>query len=195
MRRAVLNAGDEIQKGLQEGGQRHRAAMLTLTYREVDGWRPGHINDCLRHIRHWLARRGHPLRYLWVAELQQRGAVHYHCVIWLPRGLTLPKPDKQRWWTHGFTNIAWARKPVGYLAKYASKADDVQRFPKGLRLHSRGGLDDRQRRNVSWWLLPRYVREYFTDVGTRVVRAFGGGWFTPDTGEWIPAWSASPAPS
>lgn len=195
MRRAVINAADEIQKEVSQGGNRPRTAMLTLTYRWTFGWRPRHINEMLAHCRKWLARRGWPLRYVWVAELQARGAVHYHIVIWLPRGLTLPKPDKQGWWPHGSTRIEWARKPVGYLTKYATKGFDTE-FPKGLRLHGRGGLDQEQRDRVSWWLLPRYVREYFTEVGARVARAgrFGGiygGWMERTTGEWIPSWGAT----
>jgi hypothetical protein len=195
MRRALLNSGDEINAGLQRGGFRYRCVLLTLTYRDVDGWSARHLSDLLSHARRWLARRGCPLRYLWVAELQKRGAVHYHVVLWLPRGVTLPKPDKQGWWPHGMTKVEWARKPIGYLAKYVSKAECMERFPKGLRLHARGGLEEEQRRRVSWWLLPRYVREHFTELGSRVIRQIGGGWLHVDTGEWIPAWSASPAPS
>jgi hypothetical protein len=86
------------------------------------------------------------------------------------------------------TNIAWARKPVGYLCKYATKGDDVQKFPRGLRLHGRGGLEPTQRRYVSWWLLPRYVRAIAQEVGTVVRRAVGGGWTVIETGEWIPPW-------
>lgn len=188
MRRALLNGGDILQHGYRTGGFRYRAVMLTLTYRDVDGWRSRHVADCVRHVRSWCARKGFRLGYLWVAELQKRGAVHYHVVLWLPKGLTLPKPDKQGWWPHGMTNIAWARKPVGYLAKYASKGEDVQKFPKGLRLHGRGGLDLEQRRYVSWWLLPRYVREVVKEVGEVVRRCTGGGWTVLSTGEWIPPW-------
>jgi hypothetical protein len=194
MRRAIANAGDEIQNCLRLGGMRYRAAMVTATYRHVDAWRGRHVNDLVRHMRQWLARRGHPMRYVWVAELQQRGAVHYHLVVWLPRGLTMPKPDKQGWWTHGSTRIEWARKPVGYLVKYASKGDEAE-FPRGLRIHGRGGLDEDQRRRVSWWLLPRYVRAVFTELGERVRRAPGGGWFSVDTGEWMPSSWLEPAPS
>ena len=79
--------------------------MLTLTYREVGAWHPRHISELLQRVRVWLRRRGERLRYVWVGELQQRGALHYHVLCWLPRGLTLPKPDKQGWWTHGSTRI------------------------------------------------------------------------------------------
>lgn len=196
MRRAVTTAGDQITSGLQDKGFRYRAAMITLTYREIAGWQGRHINEFVKHVRQWLARRGHEFRYVWVAELQSRGAVHYHLVTWLPRGVTLPKPDKQGWWTHGSSRIEWARRPVGYLTKYASKGD-LGEMPRGLRLHGRGGLDQSQRRVVSWWLLPRYVRIAFQLPFLVIRRALGGGWLAVDTGEWIPScgrpWLASPS--
>jgi hypothetical protein len=132
--------------------------------------------------------------YCWVAELTQAGRVHYHMIVWLPQGLTLPKPDKQGWWPHGHTKIEWARKPVGYLAKYASKGDAQNLFPKGLRLHGRGGLDTPGRQMVTWWLLPRYVREEFDRPGQRITRARGGGWVDLDTGQWLESWQPPPPP-
>jgi hypothetical protein len=188
MRRAVLNGGDVLEAGYRKGGFRHRSAMVTLTYAPTVAWEPRHVAELLRHYRLWAARRGFNLGYVWTAELQKRGAVHYHLVLWLPKGLTPPKPDKQGWWPHGMTNCCWSKRPVGYLTKYASKGDDVRKFPRGLRLHGRGGLDAAQRRTVSWWLLPRYVRELVAEVGTVVRRASGGGWTVVDTGEWLPPW-------
>lgn len=188
MRRAVLNGGDVLQAGYLRGGFRRKAALLTLTYRDVDGWQSNHVTTLLTHIRKWCLRRGCRPGYVWTSELQKRGAVHYHVVLWLPKGMTLPKPDRQGWWPHGMTNLTWARRPVGYLVKYASKGDDIQQFPKGLRLHGRGGLEQDQRRLVSWWLLPRYVREQFPVVGPRITRAAGGGWVNHATGEWIEPW-------
>jgi hypothetical protein len=188
MRRAVVNAGDLLEEGYLQGGFRRQAVLITLTYREVDGWRANHLTDCLKRMRQWASRRRFNLGYVWTAELQQRGAVHYHVVCWLPRGLMMPKPDKQRWWPHGSTRIERARRAVGYLVKYASKGDDVEKFPRGLRLHGRGGLDAKQRRIVAWWLLPRYVRTVFDELGTIVRRASGGGWLELCTGQWIPPW-------
>jgi len=188
MRRAVLNAGDLLQEGYRQGGFRRQAVLITLTYREVDGWRNRDVSECLKRMRQWAARKGVELGYVWTAELQKRGAVHYHIVCWLPPGLSMPKPDKQGWWAHGMTRIERARRPVGYLVKYASKGDDVEQFPRGLRLHGRGGLDRQQRRVVGWWLLPRYVRAVFAQLGTVVRRAPGGGWFEVATGEWLAGW-------
>lgn len=152
-------------------GKRTRVAMLTLTYRDCDQWRPDHLTDAVRNIGRWLQRRSHQCRYVWVAELQQRGALHYHVLVWLPRGLTLPKPDKQGWWPHGSTRIEWARKAVGYLVKYASKiqSKDSFRFPAGARLHGKGGLDVDGAAVCRWWSLPQWARE-LVDVGGAVRR-------------------------
>ena len=182
------NAGDQLQNGYQSKGFRRQAVLITLTYREIDDWRPRHIARCLDHMTRWAARRRFHLGYVWTAELQQRGAVHYHIVCWLPPGLSMPKPDKQQWWRHGMSRIERARRPVGYLVKYASKGNDVQKFPRGLRLHGRGGLELEQRRTVAWWCLPRYVRAVFAEVGTVVRRAHGGGWVSLSSGLWLPPW-------
>ena len=189
LRRSVITASRLHQDSLSHAKARFRVAMLTLTYADVNGWKPHHIKELLRHIRQYLKRKGHAFRYVWVAELQQRGAVHYHVLIWLPRGVTLPKPDKRGWWPHGSTNIEWARKPVGYIAKYASKTNSKGgSLPKGIRLYGVGGLDRPDRYERSWWMLPQYIREYSPEPRDNgpAKRAKGGGWLTP-FGEWLPS--------
>ena len=57
MKRAVLTGSRMHEYELT--GLRFKPAMLTLTYREVGGWRRQHISDLLRHIRQWMKRRGH----------------------------------------------------------------------------------------------------------------------------------------
>lgn len=159
----------------------HKPAMVTLTYREAGGWTPADISAFLQRVRVWLKRRGQVLRYVWVCELQKRGAPHYHVMLWLPRGLTLPKPDKQGWWTHGSTRIEWARKPVGYLCKYASKLESKEsEFPPGMRLHGRGGLREFQA-VASWFSLPSWARSLF-GVSDRATRCLGGGLVSRRTG-------------
>jgi hypothetical protein len=186
MARSVLTAARMHEFELRH--TRCKPAMLTLTYRQVDGWHKRHISELLRHIRNWLARRGHRLRYVWVAELQQRGALHYHVLLWLPRGLSLPKPDKQGWWTHGSTRIEWARKPAGYLAKYASKLDSKVGigFPAGARLHGKGGLEEFGRSVAQWFSLPTWAREV-CDLAGRAVRVKGVGLVERDSGVWLPS--------
>ena len=172
MRRSVVTSARMIQFGTQS--QRLKPAMVTLTYRHVDGWAARHISDLIKRIRQWLERRGHKFPYVWVAELQKRGALHYHVLLWLPRGLTLPKPDKQGWWPHGHTRIEWARNAVGYLVKYVSKFDAEEHMPKGARLHGAGGLDALARAVRTWGNLPAWLRP-FAGVGQRFVRVKRGG--------------------
>jgi hypothetical protein len=191
MARSVLTAARMHEVELRH--QRAKPVMLTLTYREVGGWHKRHISELLRHLRNWVRRRGHRLRYVWVAELQQRGALHYHVLLWLPRGLTLPKPDKQGWWTHGSTRIEWARKPAGYLAKYASKLDSKVGigFPPGARLHGKGGLEEFGRSVAQWFNLPAWAREV-CDLAGRAVRIKGVGLVDRRSGVCLPSpWRVS----
>ena len=186
LRRCVVTAARMHEFELLK--QRAKPAMLTLTYRKVGDWHPRHISDLLQRVRVWMKRRGHRFRYVWVSELQQRGALHYHVVIWLPRGLTLPKPDKQGWWPHGSTRIEWARKPIGYLIKYASKLDSKigTGFPPGARLHGSGGLQDLGKAVAQWFRLPQWARE-ICDLAGRAVRRKGLGLVDRESGVCLPS--------
>ena len=179
LRRSLCSSAQLLQQAL--GPLRYRPAMLTLTYRDVDGFEPCHISNLLTRIRNWLVRRGRNLHYVWVAELQLRGALPYHIVIWLPRGLTLPKPDKQGWWPHGSTRIEWARNPIGYLIKYSTKFDSKFGLPKGARLHGSGGLDPTGKQIRRWINLPTWLK-CLAGVGSAFVRVKGCGLVERDTG-------------
>jgi hypothetical protein len=82
-------------------------------------------------------------------------------------------------------------QPSRYLAKYASKGTEGESLPKGVRVSGCGGLDESSKRELRWWLLPRYVREHFPqgegEAFPRVERARGGGWVERDTGEYMEA--------
>jgi hypothetical protein len=189
MRRSVSVAAQLI--GLALGPLRFKPAMLTLTYRDVDGFEPRHVSELIKHVRHWLKRRGFGLAYVWVAELQRRGALHYHVLIWLPRGLSLPKPDKQGWWRHGSTRIEWACNPVGYLCKYVSKFDGPDAFPKGARLHGAGGFDLVGKQIRRWFNLPSWLKSA-AGVGRAFMRVKGVGLVERETGVCMPSpWRVS----
>lgn len=189
MRRSVTVAARLF--GLEVGPRRFKPAMLTLTYRDVDGFKPLHVSELLKRVRHWLERRGHRMRYVWVAELQKRGALHYHVLLWLPRGLCLPKPDKQGWWPHGSTRIEWARNAVGYLCKYVSKFDGMAQLPKGARLHGAGGFDATSKSIRRWFNLPSWLQS-LAGVQRRFVRVKGVGLVERGTGVCMPSpWRVS----
>lgn len=189
LKRRTITAARLHQEAVQKGGFRGRWAFLTLTYADPDGWRSRHLSDLFDHIRKWLSRRSRQLAYVWVAEIQLGrfmrtgdAVIHYHVMLWLPNGLTLPKPDKRGWWRHGMTKIEWARNPVGYMAKYSSKGDGPAKFPKGARIHGTGGLCGEQRQEASYWRRPSWLREA-TTMSDQVRRRVGGGWLNVETGE------------
>lgn len=154
---------------------KHRLIMVTLTYKDCDGWRPNHIRDFL--VRYRRAIRGELLAYAWVAELQKRGAVHYHLLLVVRRGARIPKPDV--YWHHGLTRIETART-VWYIVKYASKGDTAD-YPHGLRLYavwlSITAVSDLLFFNFRLSVLPGWLREIVQSVGEGwPVRRPGGGW-------------------
>lgn len=180
----------------RRGFRPDRVFMVTLTYadeRTVHGpcrpgehlpdgqWRPRDVSNYLHTMRKWLKRRGIPCRYVWVAELQKRGAVHYHVALWLPAEVYLPDADVQGWWVHGSTRTERARAAVPYLLKYLSKggAPGSYSLPDGARMYGVGGLEHSIRRAARWLRLPAFVRAR-SDIHDPWTPATGGGWWSPD---------------
>ena len=158
--------------GMANVGHRPPVAhFVTLTYVGVDDLQADHISGATEQFRRHCARLGVPCRYLWVAELQKRGAVHYHLLCWLPKGVLMPHWDKSStapsgrsvgaFWSHGMTNTQVAKSGVGYLMKYLSKLGDLTVFPPHLRLSGCGGLTSQARGVRCWYNLPEWAkREY-----------------------------------
>lgn len=161
----VKGAAIQMQRSLQQAGYRYRAGLVTVTYARDDEWEPNHIRELTHHYRRWFKRRGEAFRCIWVAELTKRGRVHYHLVFFARRGLTPPKPDAQGWWRHGSSNCVWARRPVGYICKYASKGSGSGLFPKGCRLYGVSG----QVGFLGWFRAPKWARNLWTP-GDNILR-------------------------
>lgn len=155
-----------------------KVVMLTATYRTAEDWRPKHVAALLDHVRHWSKVRSIQFRYVWVAELQQRGAVHYHVAIWLPIGEKLPFADAQGWWPHGMTNTEEARAAVPYLMKYLSKGSSIMRLPHRARMYGVGGLSPELKLAARWLRHPSFVQAR-ADIFDDWRRAPGGGWHAP----------------
>jgi hypothetical protein len=181
MRRGVKNACRSIQEVALAGSGRCVPWLVTLTYAKVDGWGPKHVSEFLNVVRKWGARNGFEIPYVWVAEMQQRGAVHYHVIVWLPVRMTMPKADKAGWWRHGMSQRVRAKKAIGYLLKYASKGD-AGAFPRGLRLYGYGGLTSSGRAVRYWLCLPGWVHLRARSF-QRITRLPGGLWVQEETGE------------
>lgn len=176
------------------GTKKQNVFMLTLTYRGTNrDWSPHHISRFLDALRRWhYSRTGSKkVRYVWVAELQKRGVIHYHCLVWLDAGLTPPKPDcawrnRGVWnapmWPHGMSNRVLSHAPVAYIMKYASKGNSEGKFPHGARISGVGGLDEAGRGMRRWVLWPAYVQAN-SDIWGDWKRKEGGGYISPSTGE------------
>ena len=184
-----------------QGPKNQQIWMQTLTYAgDNRQWKPEHISRYLDALRKWhYSRTGSAkVRYAWVAELQQRGVIHYHVIVWLSAALTPPKPDtpwrrtdkrgnafhEPAMWPHGMSNRMRSTAPVAYLMKYASKIEskNVGTFPHGARIHGAGGLDESGRCIRRWVLWPAYVQGNAA-VSDRFKPAPGGGFINHETGE------------
>jgi hypothetical protein len=187
MRRGVVTAAYTIQGDLQDGGFRYRTAFVTVTYRPDEQWDAGDVRKLVKHYRQWGLRRGHRLPIVWVAEVHggdgpNRGRIHYHLVIFVPRGLTPPMPDKQGWWPKGMSNCKWAYRPVGYLCKYASKGSWNLPLPSGAHLWGVSGLTVDQRARVGLALAPIWLQGFCLPDET--VKKLPNGWWRNCTIGW-----------
>lgn len=162
--------------------------MITATYRYIGAWRPRHMSDLMRHIRRHLGNRLQG--YMWVAELQKRGAVHYHILLKVTHGSRIPMPDKVGWWPYGMTRIELVRNVQSagaYVRKYMSKGDNDMPFPPGLRLYAvviRKFLSS-EAWQLRWWSTPAWLRVLVTEAAQVVgvgdpVRKVTGGWIIGD---------------
>lgn len=186
MKHGLLTNARLLGESATRNGFRFRPVMVTLTYGGGEAWRARHISDFLACARKWHQRRGQRMRYVWVAEMQERGAVHYHAIFWLARHLQMPKPDKRGWWPCGSSRIEAVRHAVGYAAKYASKGEDGPAFPRGVRIHGAGGLDLEGKREARYWRAPAEARALLGEAadirfikGGRVCALTGLFWRSP----------------
>lgn len=97
--------------------------FLTLTYAE-------NMQDYEQFKRDWytftqaMKRKGFTLRYLYVLEYQQRGAIHAHVVIFNDE--YIPQDVIEAAWRRGFVKINkidHVRNLGAYVCKYLNKAD------------------------------------------------------------------------
>lgn len=201
MQRSVGVGARVIADSLRRGWS---CMFITLTYRgDTKVAVAGDISRFLATVRAWLARRNVHASWCWVGELQQRGVIHYHVLLWIPSWIFLPKPDEAGWWDHGSSNVQRARSPLGYITKYASKASSkggaFRRLYPGVRMHGIGGLSAAQRVVKRFFTAPAWVRERASDGEPRDVRRVSGGWMDVGSGEvwltpyaivgWAPDWS------
>jgi hypothetical protein len=189
LKRSVWASG-HLHKLADKGHRPPVCWFVTLTYVGVNDWKADHITKAVKAFRNWCRQIDVPCRYTWVAELQRRGAVHYHLLAWLPHGVSMPHWDRttrtarktlrEPFWPHGMTNTEQARSGVGYLMKYLSKLGELSVFPKGLRLYGIGGLDQTGKQVRSWLNLPEWAK---AEYGVGDLKRVAGRLVVQATGE------------
>jgi hypothetical protein len=184
MRRRVFSWANTIKDYLPASGVglKHRKVMITLTYQGVDDWRPNHIRDYTKELKRRLGTN--LIALAWVAELQERGAVHYHLELIVKKGTRIPKPDTSGMWKHGMSRIETA-KTVFYICSYLKKAYQKEGiFPKGLRMFgvwvSPACINDLARWLFRLSTLPRWlcdqIKVLIDHYGEKWERFKGGGY-------------------
>lgn len=156
-----------------------RAVALTLTYRESADFLPKHISSFLDRLRRALKRMGYSLLYAWVLERASR--LHYHLVLWLPRGYRLDAAQLTRWWPWG-SNWVEACRSIGAWGRYLVKFECMASLPKGARIYGFGGLDEVGRLATSRSTLPLWLLK-FLPPGRSAYRHPKCGWVDRTTGE------------
>jgi len=162
--------------------------MVTLTYREIADWGPNNIRQFMLLLR---SRFPHIIAYAWVAELQKRGAVHYHVMVAVPVGFPfygamVGHPDKLGDWPHGMTRIDKARTPW-YIVTYSGKEyQKLGKFPKGMRMFAvwiaKGVVTERRMYKFSLSAKPKWITDIVIsnddlfDEMPRLSPTDGGGW-------------------
>ena len=157
--------------------------MITLTYAPQHNWEKRHITGYLQPLQRHL--KGSLLAYAWVAELQKRGAVHYHMYCAVEPGTFIPLPDKSDMWPWGMSKIEKGRS-VFYISSYTSKKyQKTGEFPKGLRMYAvwvkDGLLSDYDRWIFRLSAYPKWLTDQILEKGELYVgqvptRREGGGW-------------------
>lgn len=167
-----------------------RMVMVTMTYRPGEEWQPNDITHFLYICRKELGEA--LFGYAWAAEMQERGAVHYHLELVVKRGANVPYFDEAGWWVHGTTHFSSGpvRSPY-YICSYTSKEgyQKMGDFPLGLRMFAvyirPGTLSRSQAWNYHISVYPAWLREIL--VARAVLYTFesarrkkGGGWIIAD---------------
>lgn len=192
--KGIMEAANLVQDELQEGGVRYRAAFCRLSYRPDAQFEPKQISRLVDNVRKWCGRRGYWFRLVWRFEFGEKsGRPHYHVIVWLPRGVTMPKWDKVGWWPHGFTNMQWARSPVGYIAKYAAKATVTswEGFStKGARWWGCSGLRAADTFRLRVLMSPAWVRKIWHAMGdtAAALKRLPFGWWRVGGWEFRSPW-------
>ena len=182
-----------LRRVLRKSKAAPRFVMLTLTYADIDGWQPNHIREYMLALRKELKEK--LWAYAWVAEMQARGAVHYHVIVYVAPNTDVPMPDKSGMWKYGVSRRETAKKGPLYIMTYVGKEHQKIDLPHGARMFavwiSKNIATDGELLPFRLSSAPPYIQEAlleqyaagYIEASVRWRRRPGGGWLVLDTGE------------
>lgn len=109
------------------------SCLLTLTYRENMQDYEKAYKDYYNFVKMVRYKFGISLKYVRVIELQKRGAIHFHVVVFNPEFVNVPYSDIYKTWGHGAVHIRridllddlTADRIGNYLGKYLTKSKEI----------------------------------------------------------------------
>ena len=109
------------------------SCLLTLTYKENMKDYEKAYKDFKNFVERIKWNFGISLRYIRVIELQKRGAIHFHVVIFNPEFVSIPYNEIYKLWGHGAVHIRkvealddlTAERVGNYLGKYLTKSKEI----------------------------------------------------------------------
>lgn len=133
---------------LHEVGNGLRLRNCRLSYRPGRDYEAGDIREYIRKLRRHC--KVNLIGYVWIAEIQKRGAVHYHVWELVRAGTRLPLPEA--WWPWGYTHVKTA-KDLNYVFMDMYKATQKRGYPKDIRIY---GMYIRKEYRVGAWKWRNY---------------------------------------
>lgn len=168
---------------------------IRLSYAAVDGWNARDINLLIQRIKKFCG--GKLYAYAWVAELQKRGAPHYHLCLVLEPSVVLPFFDEAGWWRHGSTNIKNIKGPSArYLTEYMEKFDQKGfgefKYPKSMRMFA-VTIQCSVSEVADFWFkvsaVPGYVYASVIQwIASALIPRMYSGWKWGPVGRGLPGW-------